>query len=341
MKKISYAVFSIVAIITMIFGGASDCVYASQSDLSVDDLRLRIACEYEGDPVSEQQFYVYKVADISATGAITVTNAFKNYQVDYSRLKDEDQWQTLAEVLRVYALRDQLKSDCNGKTDERGEVEFTKEDGEIEKGIYLVVQRPLKVDGDVYTIKPFLVKLPEEEEKGEPQYDVVVIPKEKFDMIPDTVDVNVIKIWDDENAKSYRPDSIEIQLLKDGKIYQTKKLSEKNNWRYTWKELDGDAEWLVVEKDVPDNYTVVSYSEDNEHTITNSVDPSLRDPENSDKTTKTNTPSQSVSTKNSSSGRLPQTGQLWWPVPVMLLIGLCLVNTGLLVGRKKEKKDEK
>ncbi len=33
-------------------------------------------------------------------------------------------------------------------------------------------------------------------------------------------------------------------------------------------------------------------------------------------------------------GKLPQTGQLWWPVPVLLLAGLVLVIVGLL--RRKE-----
>ena len=34
-------------------------------------------------------------------------------------------------------------------------------------------------------------------------------------------------------------------------------------------------------------------------------------------------------------GPLPQTGQLWWPVPVLALLGLVLLLAGLRLTRKR------
>ena len=36
---------------------------------------------------------------------------------------------------------------------------------------------------------------------------------------------------------------------------------------------------------------------------------------------------------------LPQTGQLWWPVPVLVILGLVLIITGMIVSHKNRKKN--
>ena len=35
--------------------------------------------------------------------------------------------------------------------------------------------------------------------------------------------------------------------------------------------------------------------------------------------------------------KIPQTGQLWWPVAAMSAAGVCLVGAGLLRRRKQDK----
>ena len=56
--------------------------------------------------------------------------------------------------------------------------------------------------------------------------------------------------------KSARPGYIYVQLLENGRVADTVVLSEANDWEYTWDELDADSQWRVVERDVPDGYTV-------------------------------------------------------------------------------------
>lgn len=327
--KLRNRVFCIFSVMMAILFGAQTLTFAA-SQARIDpkmNVSLRIVCDYNGDPVANEEFSVYKVASISTDWKITVEDNFKRYPVDFSKLKNEDEWQDIAEVLRNYAIRAQLDPDCTGETDENGELQFSQADDEITRGIYLVSEKKLIVDDDYYKVLPFLIELPEKSNSGDNEYEVVVEPKEFYDVVPDSVDVDVAKAWDDETAQSYRPDSIEVELLKDGELYDTQELSENNNWRYTWEGLDGEPEWIVVEKDVADNYTVTSETNDTSVTITNTIDPSTRDTSSSNKTT--------TSSSSSSSGKLPQTGQLWWPVPVLSATGLFLIVIGIAYEEKK------
>lgn len=45
-------------------------------------------------------------------------------------------------------------------------------------------------------------------------------------------------------------------------------------------------------------------------------------------------PTEKPSTPSSGGGKLPQTGQLWWPVPVLICMGLGCIAVGLI--RRRE-----
>ena len=70
--------------------------------------------------------------------------------------------------------------------------------------------------------------------------------------------------------------------------------------------------WEIREKDVPSGYTVKVERNGNIFVVTNSNPPP----------------------------RLPQTGQTWWPVPVLCAMGAASFAAGLLLTRRKENTDE-
>ena len=82
--------------------------------------------------------------------------------------------------------------------------------------------------------------------------------------IPELMDVNVSKVWDDaNNANGIRPSSVKVALVADGKrTGDTLVLSEENKWAGTFEELpkyrDGGEEivYTVEELEVPDGYEV-------------------------------------------------------------------------------------
>lgn len=79
--------------------------------------------------------------------------------------------------------------------------------------------------------------------------------------------LTVRKVWVDDGKD--RPDSVTVQLLRDGEVQEEVELSQSNNWAYTWELLDDGYNWSVVEKDVPDGYEAAYTTSGNITTITN------------------------------------------------------------------------
>lgn len=118
----------------------------------------------------------------------------------------------------------------------------------------------------------------------------------------ETYKVTVKKVWEDSDSDS-RPKSIKVKLTRKGKTYDTVTLSKKNNWRYTWRDLEYKSGWNVKEVAVPDGYNATCSPKGRVFTITNTVVPE-------------------------------PTGQLNWPIPVLAAAGLILIGTGASLLRK-------
>ena len=90
------------------------------------------------------------------------------------------------------------------------------------------------------------------------------------------VEVNVQKVWEDENnAEGFRPDEVIVNLLANGKVIDTVTLSENNEWEYSWTKLDkyangSEIEYTVTEDKVDNYETDIEYNEDDDvYIITN------------------------------------------------------------------------
>lgn len=130
----------------------------------------------------------------------------------------------------------------------------------------------------------------------------------------DTVRRTAQKIWDDKGYETARPANVSVHLLADNEIYDTQKLNAANGWKYTWEELPAkddkgkEIKWTIREQEI--SGYVANYVQMGDNVlITNSViKPSL-----------------------------PQTGVLWWPVPVLAAAGLLMLILGkLLKGRSED-----
>ena len=171
----------------------------------------------------------------------------------------------------------------------------------------------------------------------------------------DTRDDPYLKInkhWygDDEEI---RPDSIDVNVYHDGELYKTVTLYERYEWMggthipYEWERDD----WWVEEADVPTYYD--SDVEETRHlvfNITNTYEepvieePVSSEPESSEPSSEpsevtpsepsvepsepSSEPSEPVSEPEPAEPTLPQTGQLWWPVILLLAGGAVLVAFG-------------
>lgn len=300
---------------------------------------LTLYYQDEDTPIADVSFQIYLVATLDATGNLNVIDPFLSYFTDKD-FHDSDQWQTIADSLEGFVLRDQIPATDSGKTDQNGVLVFPSENRILVHGLYLVLGESHTQDGIYYEPSPFLVTLPAQDPTSEDwlyhvganvKYASFEIPEE-----PELTTRKVLKIWDDEGLESQRPKEIVVQLLRDGQLYATVTLNQENNWRYTWTNLESGHKWTVVEQ-VPDGYRVLVDRVGTTFLLTNT-------PESDPPTTSTppatpSSPSTPSTPSTPTTPSLPQTGQLWWPVPLLLCAGLLFILAGLL--RRRSTKYEK
>ena len=118
------------------------------------------------------------------------------------------------------------------------------------------------------------------------------------------VEITACKRWSGDSSKE-RPDSVTVTLYDGKTAYETVRLSDKNDWSYTWEDLDADGNWQVVETNIPKGYVPSYKVKGDVVTITN---------------TKT----------------LIQTGQLNWPIWVLGGAGILLVVLGVVILTKRK-----
>lgn len=327
---------------------------------------LTLRCQKDNKTFSGAEFSLYRVADVSATARFTLTGDFQAYPVSLDQ-PDSAGWRALAETLAAYAARDGLTPLDSGKTGSDGVLKFpTDEQRTMLPGLYLVTGRPCVSGSYTYTPSPFLVSLPNlDRETDQWVYDESVEPKYTREnhgggdsggegSNDTTVNRKVLKVWDDDGYETQRPEQIVVQLLRNGKVYRTAALNAENNWRYTWYNLDAGYDWQLVEETVPEGYTVSVSQDGITFVVTNTCQPDSPDnpdnPDNPDQPENPGSPdspdvpegpaSKPPTTPDGPKPSLPQTGALWWPVPVLAGSGMLLFTLGWVRAQKRGREDE-
>lgn len=213
---------------------------------------------------------------------------FSNYSVD---LKQDVQG--AANALENRILMDGIEADASGFSDSLCNASFSG----LTTGIYLVVGKEVFQDGVFYMPQVSLVSL-----SGDLSVDLKYETSEKPSRI------HVLKVWKRDRKKS-RPKSIEVCLLRsDGIVVDRVVLNSENQWSTTWDNLSTLYTYRVMETSVPSGYKESCTREKDTIILTN-----------------TGNYTDKVEKKDE---ELPNSGQLWWPVPVLLFVGLVLFGLG-------------
>jgi hypothetical protein len=352
-----------------------------------EDHECSITVDYhsEEDPIKGAEFEIYRAADITDDGEYEISPEFAEAGVSLDDEYDSD-LSDCAVTLETYILEkenegDEIEPVGEGYTDENGKLIFD----ELGEGLYLLVGETHTDEENMQKYIPLasLITLPDyddcEEEEVSEIYDLIVEPK--FEIMPlsleeEPVDVTVQKVWEDSGYEDERPESVDVVLFCDGEKYDTVSLSADNDWKYEWKNLDGDSRWQLIEENVPEGYTMTSVQNSYSFTVTNTVekpdepdDSSVPDssstpdtssvpdssstpdttstPDSSstpDTSSRPDTPTTSTPSTTSTPGTtstpdqgVPNTGQTWWTVSVLTFVGLLLIVLGWNTGKKTDK----
>ena len=225
-----------------------------------------------------------------------LVDAFSHYSID---LKQDVQG--AANALENRILMDGIEADAYAASDSSGKAGFSG----LESGIYLVVGKEVESNGVFYMPQVSLVSL-----SGDLSVDL------KYETSNKASRIHVLKVWKKDNKKS-RPKSIEVCLLRsDGIVVDKVKLNSDNQWSYTWDSLSTLYTYSVMETSVPSGYKESCFRE-------------------KDSVVLTNTGSYTDKKKEKKDDELAFTGQLWWPVPVLLFVGLVLFGLGRQLRNEK------
>lgn len=279
---------------------------------------LTIKYVYDKTPVYGAELSIFRVASVKGYSEFEVTSQYAKYNL---KLDDNsvEEWNKLALTLEGYTEKDQIKPYKTGATDKNGVLTFNG----IDNGLYLLLGKKCVNDGYTYFVTPTLIMVPGiKENYNEWEYEVTATPKlSRVPLTSGKTERVVMKVWDDKTYPTDRPSYITVHLMRDGKVIDTQKLDAKMGWTYKWTDLDladaDGAEYRYTISEDPVKYYSTKISTSGvTFVVTNSLDVKHEDPPKPP--------------------YIPQTGQLWWPVPMLLCAGAVFLLIGA-VRRRREK----
>lgn len=334
---------------------------------------LKLICKANNNIPSNMMWWIYRIGSYDGT-EITLEDQFADCPVsfgDYSASALSD----AASTLETIAL---LQKDAYAKkmTDSNGEITFT----DVRDGVYLVASKKFKSGDKTFKPSPSIIIMDSsqaaemtvytkmtsirtldgyyeryqvmkvwENEQAMPVKPTRILVEIYADLeLYDTVELNVENgwkySWEADVSSDWRilekeiPDGCTVVYRDDGRQYVVV-----NTYRGP---VSGETDTAVTtttttkasvanDSDVTTASTVKGPTSGDEETTSSSVVTTVI-PDSSVTVTATQKPAVTTTSEN----KLPQTGQLWWPVPVMALLGLVLVGIGsrIVISNKKEDK---
>lgn len=237
---------------------------------------LTISYCYGETAFSGVEVKLYRIAKVSADFQYTLTQPFASSGLILDGVRTAGEWNVVRTTLETHILAYDISAEFTAVTNEAGQVSF----GALKTGMYLAIGSQVEMQGLQYRFDSALIALPGLGMDGRWQYQVSV--NAKGEALPpidpdETIELKVLKLWrGDENRKD-RPESVEVEIFCNGISYETIILSEENHWAYTWSAKDDSSNWMVVERNVPQGYTVTIEERQSTFILTNTWTPTYPD----------------------------------------------------------------
>ncbi len=214
---------------------------------------LTVQYSYAGAVYSDLEIKTYRIASVAPDGSITLAGVFADYPVTINGITTQAEWNEVASTLAAFIKAYNLAPTAVGKTNESGTVTFA----DLLPGMYLTLAVEIKQEENTLIFENFLTMIPNPSQNGSHDYNVAVYPKcESFKQTEDEIMYKVIILWEDEGFESRRPDSVNVELIRNGTVDDIRLLSPADDWTYSWITPNDGSSWSVLENPVPEGYTV-------------------------------------------------------------------------------------
>ena len=237
---------------------------------------LTISYCYGETAFSGVEVKLYRIAEVSADFKYALTQNFASSGLVLNGIQTADEWDVIRSTLETYILANNIAPEFTSVTNEAGEVRF----GPLKTGMYFTIVGQAELDDLLCQFDPALIALPGLGADGCWQYQVSV--NAKGEVLPpvnpdEEIELKVLKLWRGDENRNNRPESIEVEIFCDGISYITVILSEENHWTYSWSAMDDGSNWTVVERNVPQGYTVTVEENQTTFVLTNTWTPTYPD----------------------------------------------------------------
>ncbi len=282
---------------------------ASTSDavdpiLPEEECLLTLSYCYADSAFSGVEVKLYRIAEVSADFHYTLTQPFEASGLVLDGIQTAGEWNVARSTLEAHILADHLAPEFTSVTNENGKARFEA----LKTGMYLAIVSQAAQQDLHYQIDSALIPLPGLGPDGCWRYQVSM--NAKAEPLPPTdpdeeLELKVLKLWKGDENRKDRPQSVEVEIFCNGTSYKTVMLSEENHWAYSWSAKDDGSNWTVVERNIPQGYTMTVEKRRSTFVLTNTWTPT--DPDDP--------------------GKFPQTGDTMNILPYVLL----MIGSGILL----------
>lgn len=295
-----------------------------------------------------------------------VLQGFDKPYNDLNKIPDNDTWIALAGKLDLAILKskgeaEEIKAAAETETKDIGGVPTAKFEG-LDQGLYLIMSERYSVeepDGNGgtktvwYNATPYLVSLPgyTNADGGKWVYDIARNAGEKMSEIPQgEIYLSVRKIWlnSSGNTTGNHPNEVMLKLLRDGEDDREIVLRD-GKWSEVIGPLDSQYRWDFEEVSIRGWSSTIDSDDGRNYVVENrrpsgggGDDPGGNDPPDEVEIDEPDVPLSvppledlpeppeeiEIDDPDVPLGDLPQTGQLWWPVPLLAVSGMFLLLVG-------------
>lgn len=222
------------------------------------------------------QVKLYRIAEVSADFRYTLAQSFAASGLILDGIRTSGEWDVVRSTLKAHILAYNIAPEFTSVTNEDGQVSFES----LKTGMYLAIVNQVEQDDLHYRFDSALIALPGLGSDDRWQYQVSV--NAKGEVLPpvdpdEKIEFKVLKLWKGDEGGSDRPESVEVEIFRDGISYEKVVLSEEKHWSYTWSAKDDGANWSVVERNVPQGYTMTVEERQSTFVLTNTWTPTYPD----------------------------------------------------------------